>query len=187
MEVFGEVGEQAEMTERPDDRQRAVGGQVAQPGGQVLDGAVALADPEGRTAGGFHQVEDFLTLLLPDDVPEDGSEIADVLADSRDDLRGIHVRRHDGYSRARDRMSGWCLWRGFGHAAIVPRFPHPCRVPTPPRDAPSAGHLPVTCRSGLGCRSAEPGEVLTVEAGAADECTVDIRLTDDLGDGTGLH
>jgi hypothetical protein len=159
VEVLGEVGEQPEVAERPDHRQGGRRREVTQPVGETGDVALALPDGEGRPAGRLDEVEDRGALLFADDVTEDGAEVADVLPDAGDDVRGVLVRRHRGDGGTGDGQGGAVVC----HGAIVP--------------------LADRLRSG----GAEPGEVLAVEARPADQATVDVRLADELTDRVGLH
>src|SRR5690606_6200099 len=78
--VLGDVGQQREVRECADDRDRLADRDAVEHVGQL--GAVDLGtpDPEGLHAGTLDEIEDLVTVLLTDGVAEDAAQQPDVFA-----------------------------------------------------------------------------------------------------------
>ena len=73
VDVFGNVGQQRKMAERPDDRDRQVDVDTVEHAGHL--GPIDLGAPhsKGFHPGAFHEIEYFVTVLLTHGVAENPS------------------------------------------------------------------------------------------------------------------
>jgi hypothetical protein len=78
VDVFGHVGQQREVTERPDDRDRPADVDAVEHLRHVGPLDLRAAHPERLHAGAFHEVEHLVAVLLADGVAEDGTQHPDV-------------------------------------------------------------------------------------------------------------
>src|SRR6201999_2445781 len=80
VDVLGDVGQQREVTERADHRDRAVDLDAVEHLRHLGALDLRAAHPEGRYPGPLDQIEDLVAVLLADGVAEDGAEQPNVFA-----------------------------------------------------------------------------------------------------------
>ena len=78
VDVFGDVGQQREMAERPDDRDRQVDVDAVEHARHLGPIDLGATHPEGLHPGTFDQVEHLVAVLLAHGVAEDGAQQPDV-------------------------------------------------------------------------------------------------------------
>jgi hypothetical protein len=74
VDVLGDVGQQGEVTERADHRDRAVDLDAVEHLRHLGTLDLRAAHPEGSDPGPLDQIEDLVAVLLADGVAEDGTE-----------------------------------------------------------------------------------------------------------------
>ena len=126
MNVFGEVGEQGEMAERPDDRDRVLDVDVAE---ELFEfGAVdfVAADPERLDTRFLDQFEGRFACMFAHDLPEDPAEQPDVLAEWFGELAvgtaGFRTGHVGALVSHRSSISGRSVLAHLGHGPCRPKL-----------------------------------------------------------------
>jgi hypothetical protein len=80
VDVLGDVGQQCDVTERADHRDRLVNVDALEHAGHLGPLDLRATHPKRRDPGPLDEIEDLVAVLLADGVAQDGTQQPDVLA-----------------------------------------------------------------------------------------------------------